>query len=228
MKMQFMAFNQYQKHLYEGIEINLYDQCQLQLYNLLQESNTPKRLYDKVIKWANSHCNIIKDGKLKYRPKMMSNWIRKVSSDHYTLLPICSNVTLSSGRNINITTFSLRNKLFEMIGNRERFKGDNLILNMGVNIKEIPDISRIPYGEPNTGIWYQEAVKHCCPTSEHFLPKIGVFIDELKIDKFGKLGAEAILCCLISYKRDIRNTRKAWFFQDKQKIKNTSKIQLDI
>ena len=59
------AFNKYQNYLSEVIEINLYNQCQLQLYELLQESNAPKGLYDKVIKWANLHCNIIKDGKLK-------------------------------------------------------------------------------------------------------------------------------------------------------------------
>ena len=81
---------------------------------------------------------------------MMSNWIRKVSSDHYTPLPISSNVSLSSGRNTNITTFSLQNKLFEMIGNRDLSKADNLLLNMNDNVTEVQDISRIPYGEPNT------------------------------------------------------------------------------
>ena len=59
------AFNKYQKHLSEGIEINLYEQCQLHLYELLRVSNAPKGLYEKVIKWENSHCNITKDGKLK-------------------------------------------------------------------------------------------------------------------------------------------------------------------
>ena len=45
-----------------------------------------------------------------------------------------------------------------MVGNREIFKADHLLLNMGVNVTELQDISKIPYRELSTGLWYQEAV----------------------------------------------------------------------
>ena len=38
-------FYQYQKHLEHGIEINQYDECQLDLMSILQQSNAPRGLF---------------------------------------------------------------------------------------------------------------------------------------------------------------------------------------
>ena len=45
---------------------------------------------------------------------------------------------------------------------------------------------------------------------ESFLLNIEFFIDELKLDKFGRRGVEVILGCFMSFKREKKNTGKEW------------------
>ena len=64
------------------------------------------------------------------------------------------------------------------------FKAENILNCSYISLNEVPDKSKVPYGEPNTGSWYREDVRHFCTSKNHFLLNIEFFIDELKIDKF--------------------------------------------
>ena len=99
-----------------GIEINQYDECHLDLMCILQQSNAPSGIFDKVISWANKNSKLIKAGHLKTRERVMIDWVQKVSTEKYSLLPKSTQVSLSSGMHINLTCFSLINKILEMLG----------------------------------------------------------------------------------------------------------------
>ena len=124
---------------------------------------------------------------------------------------------------MNISTFSFRNMILSMIADKDLFKLENLLIDPE-RLNEPPeDLSE--YGEPNTGSWYQDALRNCCPTHKHLLLPFAFFIDELKLDKFGKLGAEVVLACCQIFKRHIRNTEACWFplgfVEDQKNFKGT-------
>ena len=66
-------------------------------------------------------------------------------------------------------------------------------------------------GEPNTGSWFREAASRMCTTDKRLLFNIGFFIDELKLDKFGRLGSEVVLGSYQGFVKHVRNMEQSWF-----------------
>ena len=185
------------------------DECLLDLYQILQQANAPRNLFDKIIDWSNSHKDIIGYGRLRKRDRMMNHWHTQVGADRFRFKPIVSSVELSSGRRTNLTTFSLRTHIMTMLTNKQLFKPENILLNPD-DPTSIPD-DNSDYGEPNTGSWMKEAYEKKCFSNKHVLMPFGCFVDELKIDKFGKIGSEAVIICCQWFNRSIRKTEAPWY-----------------
>ena len=211
------------KHFADGVDFTPEDNCLLDLFELMQSCNAPRGTFDKVVEWAQNHSEVIKTGSLRKRKTIMANWMQKYGGDVFTPLPTVFNTTLSSGKEVNISTFSFRNMILSMIADKDLFKMENLLIDpqrLNQPPEDVPD-----YGEPNTGSWYREALERCCPTNKHLLLPFAFFIDELKLDKFGKLGSEVVLACCQIFKRHIRNTEACWFplgfVEDQKNFKDT-------
>ncbi len=211
------------KHHREQMSFSPHDDCLLDLYELLQKSNAPRGLFDKIVNWTEQHRDIIHHGKLKKRKAAMRTWIEKLGNDVYTPIPTTTKTTLTSGIETNISHFSLRNIILNIIADTDLFRKENLLI-------DPDDLRKIPpqdgaYGEPNTGSWYKNAIDNCCPTPKHMIFPLSAFIDGLKLDKFGKLSAEGVLLCFQGYIRRIRLEESSWhllgFVEDQSNFKDT-------
>ena len=211
------------KHFAAGVDFTPEDECLLDLFELIQRCNAPRGTFDKVVDWAHKHSDIIKTQSLRKRKSIMATWIAKFGGDIFSPLPTTFNKTLSSGKEVNISTFSFRNMILSMIADKDLFKLENLLIDP-TKLNEPPE-NVSEYGEPNTGSWYRDALRNCCPTNKHFLLPFSFFIDELKLDKFGKLGSEVVLACCQIFKREVRLTEACWFplgfIEDQKNFKDT-------
>ena len=192
----------------ENIIFTREDDCLLDLYKILQTANVPKNMFNKIVDWTIDHKEVIGAGKIRRREKVMKHWFTQLGGGIFTPLPTVTNLVLPSGNTVTMTTFSLRNYILDLI-NDEMFHHSNLLI-------DYDDPCKIPendgyLGEPNSGSWYEEAVRLCCTTPKHFLLNIGFFIDELKLDKYGRLASEVVLGCYQGFVRAIRLTERAWF-----------------
>ena len=61
------------------------------------------------------------------------------------------------------------------------------------------------YGDIHTGKWFKRAQEHNRSLGDkHILMPFCLFIDEITIDKYGKLKIEAVLCCCLWFKQECR------------------------
>ena len=212
------------KHTREHMSFTPHDDCLLDLYQMLQKSNAPRGLFDKIIDWTQKNKEIIYHGKLKKRKAAMRSWIAKFGNDIFTPIPTSTKTTLTSGIETNISHFSLRNIILNIVADKELFRKENILIDP-TDLRKIPP-EDVPYGEPNTGSWYKNAIEHCCPTPKHMLFPLSAFIDGLKLDKFGKLSAEGVLLCYQGFIRKIRLQEDSWhllgFVEDQSNFKDTA------
>ena len=212
-------------HREKDINFTPNDNCLLDLYEILQDSNAPMGLFDKIVDWTEDHKEAIGHGNLMKRKAATRLWTQKLGGGIYTPMPTTTKVKLTSGIETNISHFSLRNIILNTLADKELFQKKNLLIDPD-NLRKVPGDENEMFGEPNTGSWYKKAIEHCCPTDKHMIWPIAFFIDGLKLDKFGKLSAEGILGCYQGFIRAIRNNKKAWFLsgfvEDQANFKDTT------
>ena len=196
------------KSHFENLKFTKEDDCLLELYKILQTANVPKNMFNKIVKWSEEHKEIVGKGRLRKREQIMKHWFKQIGGNIFTPIPAVTNVPLPSGNTVNMTTFSLRNYILDLITD-DMFHHKNLLLDKDDPCK-IPD-GNIDLGEPNTGSWFREAALRMCTTDKHLLFNIGFFIDELKLDKFGRLGSEVVLGSYQGFVKDVRNMEQSWF-----------------
>ena len=200
------------------------DHASIDLFLLLQKSNAPLILFDRIVDWVNVHKNSLANG-LDKRKKTVNTMMQKLYHKDVSPLPQQVNLKLSSGRTTSITKFSLLSSIQEMITNKSLMTPDNLLLNVNAPW-ETPPMSGF-LDEPNSGTWYQTAMKECHERfgERSLVLNMSFFIDELKIDKFGKLGSECVLGNWLWFKRSVRNVKKSWFplgfIEDQKRFSNT-------
>ena len=175
----------------KGTNFSSEDACLLDLYQILDTSNVPKHMFDKIINWCTKHKEIISHGQLRKRDKIMKHWYDKCSIPGFSFLPSCKSISLSSGRKVNMTTFSLKNIILQMISDKSFFKSENLIIDPA-HPTTVPS-NKCDYSEPNTGTWYKNAANSLCSTPKHFIMNFACFIDKIKMDKFGTMGVEPVM-----------------------------------
>ena len=125
--------------------------------------------------------------------------------------PIINTIRLSSGRNTNVLTFSLREMILRMVTNESLITPDNLLLS-----PENPcgnPIESEYYSDVNSGTWFKSAQIRECSKPNHILMPFCHFIDGLNVDKYSKLTVEAVMNCCLWFNRKARNRSSTWWVQ---------------
>ena len=197
------------------------DEIMIDLFHILKASNAPLILFDRIIEWAKVHEQNFKDtgtlGLFK-RKCFIRDLNRQLYQRRIMMKPKVEKVMLSSSRTTSVVTFSMREKILQMVCNPTTFHSGNLLLNP-LDPCGAP-IDTGYYGEVNTGTWHRDAMAKECTAPNHILMPFCHFIDGLKVDKYGKLTVEAVLTCCLWFNRKARNRAANWwvhgFVQDQK------------
>ena len=199
---------------FADMNITKTNEMQLDLFHLLKASNCPLVMYDRIFNWVRRHESTISTNGLSginHRDKFISEMNGRLYNNTTTMKPIVNHITLSSGRQTNVVTFSLSEMILKMVSNRSLFIPDNLLLN--------PDdpcgdpLATEYYSDVNSGSWFKQAKTSECHSPNHILMPFCHFIDGLNVDKYGKLTVEAVMTCCLWYNRKARNRSSTWWVQ---------------
>lgn len=118
-------------------------------------------------------------------------------------------LTLSDNYKIPMTRFSFKNYIADIITDSSIWHSDNVWFDPE-NPYRIPEQGDY-IGDLNTGSWWENAVNLCNRDVKEVPLNYIVFIDGLKIDNYGKIECEAVICCCGWLKRHARNRSSSWF-----------------
>lgn len=127
------------------------------------------------------------------------------------LKPIVENLSLPSGREASIVKFNFDALLFDLLSDKDLMAKENLIFDTS-NINN-PFMCKETqfYGDIDSTEYYRETLKeYNIDSKESVLCPLIFYLDELKIDAFGRLGLEPLVFTLSIYNRKTRNLNKAW------------------
>ena len=205
------------------------DAASVALFQLLKNASAPKYLFDKILGWAHENSfelacmNSIPRRKTFVKEMAMKTYgknLRQCFEPERTL------VVLPSGKEISVTTFSLRASIASLLMDSSLMNSSNLLLHPD-NPFEIGNHGNV-LSELNTGWWYKETVDEVCSADNHILLPIVLFIDGATIDKMGKLQVEPISFSLGIFNRETRKNAKAWrtlgYIED---YKNATNVNLE-
>ncbi len=187
------------------------------LFHPLQVANAPRNLFDKIVEWGFTHSSTLsRTGNKKSRQTAMKHVMQKVYKDDKMYLPTKTKIPLPSGRNISITTFSLRAAIVEMLSDTDLMTDENLLWDIHEPWTLPPLEDHHMYGEPNTGTWHRRAIefvqnKFGASNRKVLLLPMAFFIDRLKIDKYSKLKCKAVIGNWLVFKQKCRNKVESWF-----------------
>ena len=197
------------------------DEIMIDLFHILKASNAPLVLFDRIIEWVKVHeQDFIDTGTLglQRRKRFILDLNRQLYRKKIMMKPRVERVILSSLRTTSVVTFSMREKILQMVTNLTTFHSGNLLLDPINPCGPPPDTGY--YGEVNSGTWHKEAITRECTQPNHILMPFCHFIDGLKVDKYGKLTVEAVLSCCLWFNRKARNRAANWwvhgFVQDQK------------
>ena len=108
----------------------------------------------------------------------------------------------------NVVSFSMREIILRMVTNKTFFHPGNLLFDPNNPCADISD-DRC-YGDVNTGTLFKKVKMHECTLPNHIPMHFCHFIDELSVDKYGKLTVEAVLTCCLWFNRKARNRSSSW------------------
>ena len=131
----------------------------MDLFHMLQASNSPLVMFDRIIEWVRRHeATIKRDGmtSLLKRNNLVENLNKKLYLEEGALMkPKISYINLHSNRRTKVVTFSFREMVLRMITNKSLFHPDNLLIDPKNPFADPPESEYI--GEVNTGTWFKEA-----------------------------------------------------------------------
>ena len=198
-----------------NLSVNCLDEFQLDLFHILKASNAPLILYDRIITLMKNHENTIKKhgtNSLMKRNSLITDLKERLYGSDINMNPRVQNLNLSSGRQTNIVTFSIKDMILRMVSNKSLFNPSNLLLDPDNPLS--PPKDTLYYGDVNTGSWHKEAIANECGSNpKHILMPFCHFIDGLAVDKYGKINVEAVLTCCLWFNRKARNRSSTWWVQ---------------
>ena len=123
--------------------------------------------------------------------------------------PIVKPMSLTSGRNCYMVQFDCASMIFDMLNNNHLTKLDNMIFskenNNPFHIEHKDD-----FGDIESSLLYENTFKDLqIDTDLEILCPLALYLDELKLDAFGKMGLEPIVLTLLMYNRKTRNCHEA-------------------
>lgn len=176
------------------------------LYAMLNRRGIPAHLFDTLSHWAWKNRNLFSKMneppmKRKQYLKHIRMTVRGTKEAVKEFEPKRTLVTLSSGRQVYVTTIGFKNMITDMLSNNFLMLPDNILWDnrKDTNLSEI-----------NTGDWWSTATAIECVTESEVLWPIIMFIDGMKIANMGTLRLEPITFTFSRFKRHIRYQGNAW------------------
>jgi hypothetical protein len=176
------------------------------LYSMLNRRGIPAHLFDTLTQWAWKNRNLLT--KMSEPPMKRKKYLKHIrmavrgtreAVKEYE--PKRNLITLSSGRQVYVTTIGFKNMITDMLSNNMLMQSKNLLWNdeLGTTLSEV-----------NTGEWWSSAAEMECITESEVLWPLIMFIDGMKISNMGTLRLEPITFTFSRFKRHIRNQENAW------------------
>ena len=143
----------------------------MDLFHMLQASNSPLVMFDRIIEWVRRHEATIKRAgmtSLLKRNNLIESLNKKLYLEEGALMkPKISYINLHSNRTTKVVTFSFREMILRMITNKALFHPDNLLIDPKDPFADPPE-SKF-FGEVNTGTWFKEAKRNECRNPKEIL-----------------------------------------------------------
>ncbi len=118
-------------------------------------------------------------------------------------------VELVSGRSCTVIKFDVKSMVFDMLDNSNLTCSSNMIFDGNENNPFEISINSM-YDDIDSSTVYQRTFHDLnIDTEKHVLCPIGLYIDELKMDAFSKMGLEPVVMTLLIYNRKTRNQHYA-------------------
>ena len=126
------------------------------------------------------------------------------------MAPVISMVKLPSERSAPLVVFNVNAMVYDLLCSSDITCRDSMIFDKtSLNPFHVQDTE--DYGDFDSSTYYTETIKAMnIDTEDAVICPIVLYIDEIKLDCFGKLGLEPVVMSLMIYNRQTRNTAKAW------------------
>ena len=187
------------------------------LFFLLEKSGAPITTFDRVVEWGQTHANILATRQTMKRTAFMKSLKETVypkfqGKHNFLLQPSVSRLQLPSGKSTTMTVNDFEDNVLELISSSNPlFTPENLLINPE-NPQEFLKRSDEYFDDVDSGEWMRRAQRNINARGpKHILLPFCLFIDEICIDKYGKLKIEAVLCCCLWFKRQCRKQASFWF-----------------
>ena len=184
-------------------------QASLKLIELLLTKNISLSHYNDFMNWKYSD-------EIRNRKTLSFESVIKIATDKIygstlaqKMQPKVMPISLSSGRQCYMVAFDSSAMIFDMLNNQALTQPSNLIFtDKDGNPFHIENQDY--YNDIDTSSVYQNTFKELgIDTQKEVLCPLGLYLDELKLDAFGKMGLEPIVLTLLMYNRTTRNHYKA-------------------
>ena len=182
----------------------------LHLLKMLLEKNISLSHYDDFMQWK--EMDTFSNTKYLSLDNLLKKASKKTFGDTLgsKMKPNVEEVNLSSGRCCHMITFDVVAAIYDLLNNVSLTCCKNMIFEeKDGNPFHIED-SKNYYDDINTSPLYLNTFKeeNVDPKEEVLCP-LSLYIDELQLDAFGKLGLEPVVLTLLIYNRETRNQHKA-------------------
>ena len=181
----------------------------LRLLKLLIEKNISLTHYDDFMRWKDmDSCS---NTKFLSLDALLKKAARKTFGDTLAskMKPRVEQVDLSSGRRCHMVVFDPDAAIFDLLNNVNLTCSTNMIFD-----EKEGNPFHVEYcdyfDDVNTSplYWKTYTDENINPHEEVLCP-LALYIDELQLDAFGKLGLEPVVVTLLIYNRETRNQHKA-------------------
>ena len=183
--------------------------CSLSLIKLLIEKKISLSLYDDFMKWKSN--DEISNKRHLSLDKVIQISTQKIYGKTLANLmsPKVVPIKLTSGRRCHMITFDSSSMIFDLLNNKNLTCSNNMIFS-GEENNPFTLRNKNYFDDIDSSSVYQKTVKDLKLNCEkEILCPISLFIDELKLDAFGKMGLEPVVMTLMIYNRATRNHHKA-------------------
>ncbi len=181
----------------------------LNLVKILLDNKIGLSHYDVFMKWKNN-------GSCGKRQYMSLDTLMEVAAEKTFgeslkkgLSPTVKQVHLPSNQRCSMISFDVGYQIFDMLNYKDLTQPENMIFEeVDGNPFSVPVSNK--FEDIETSLLYiRTSSEEYINTKNDILCPLGLYIDELKLDAFGKLGLEPIVLTLLIYNRETRNNHRA-------------------
>ena len=181
----------------------------LNLVKILLDNKIGLSHYDQFMKWKNNGTS----GKGQYMSldRLMEIATEKTYGESLAkgLSPTVKQVDLPSNKSCAMIKFDVAHQIFDLLNDNDLTQPENMIFNEEDGNPFNVTMSN-KFEDIETSLLYiRTSSEEDIDTTKEILCPIGLYLDELKLDAFGKLGLEPIVLTLLIYNRETRNHHRA-------------------